>query len=328
MYKQLVRPWLFRIDAERIHGQIVTALHLYRHLSPVRALFRWSFKPKAEVFRWRGLSFGNRVGLSAGFDKEASCFDELADLGFGFLEVGTVTPSEVKGNPCPRIFRLPKDESLISRTGFNNPGKTVVSRNLQRKRSGRYLLGININTNCPTDGQRVVTDLLGLYDAFHEYADYFTVNWGSIAPELLSPALVALAERPDSKPLLLKLPADIPVGKLDEVIEYARRHQVAGFIATGPTQDRSSLVRSSQAEITRVGMGGISGLPVFGKSVEIVRYLSAHAPKDMLIVGAGGVMTPREATLMLQAGAHVVQLYSAFIYEGPCVVKRIAEALG
>ena len=291
MYKQLVRPWLFRIDAERIHGQIVTALHLYRHLSPVRALFRWSFKPKAEVFRWRGLSFGNRVGLSAGFDKEASCFDELADLGFGFLEVGTVTPSEVKGNPCPRIFRLPKDEALISRTGFNNPGKTVVSRNLQRKRSGRYLLGININTNCPTDGQRVVTDLLGLYDAFHEYADYFTVNWGSIAPELLSPALVALVERPDSKPLLLKLPADIPVGKLDEVIEYARRHQVVGFIATGPTQDRSSLVRSSQAEIARVGMGGISGLPVFGKSVEIVRYLSSHAPKDMLIVGAGGVLS-------------------------------------
>ena len=147
MYKQLVRPWLFRIDAERIHGQIVTALHLYRHLSPVRALFRWSFKPKAEVFRWRGLSFGNQVGLSAGFDKEASCFDELADLGFGFLEVGTVTPSEVKGNPCPRIFRLPKDEALISRTGFNNPGKTVVSRNLQRKRSGRYLLGINITPN-------------------------------------------------------------------------------------------------------------------------------------------------------------------------------------
>lgn len=328
MYKQLVRPCLFRIDAERIHGQIVTALHLYRHLSPVRALFRWSFKPKAEVFRWRGLSFGNRVGLSAGFDKEASCFDELADLGFGFLEVGTVTPSEVKGNPCPRIFRLPKDEALVSRTGFNNPGETVVSRNLQRKRAGRYLLGININSNCPTDGQQVVTDLLGLYDAFHEHADYFTINWGSIAPELLSPALAALAGRPDSKPLLLKLPADMPVGKLDEVIDYARRHHVAGFIATGPTQDRSLLVGSSQSEIARVGAGGISGLPVFGKSVEIVRYLAAHAPKEMLIVGAGGVMTPREAALMLQAGAHVVQLYSAFIYEGPCVVKRIAEALG
>lgn len=123
MYKQLVRPWLFRIDAERIHGQIVTALHLYRHLSPVRALFRWSFKPKAEVFRWRGLSFGNRVGLSAGFDKEASCFDELADLGFGFLEVGTVTPSEVKGNPCPRIFRLPKDEALFHVRGSTIPEK-------------------------------------------------------------------------------------------------------------------------------------------------------------------------------------------------------------
>ena len=147
MYKSILRPWLFRMDAEKIHGQIVALLHVYRHFPPVKCLLRAFYRPKATPFQWRNLTFANRVGLSAGFDKEANCFDELSDLGFGFLEVGTVTPEKVAGNPFPRIFRLPEDHALVSRTGFNNPGKEVVLKNLQRKRDGKYILGVNINTN-------------------------------------------------------------------------------------------------------------------------------------------------------------------------------------
>ena len=154
MYKSILRPWLFRMDAEKIHGQIVALLHVYRHFPPVKCLLRAFYRPKATPFQWRNLTFANRVGLSAGFDKEANCFDELSDLGFGFLEVGTVTPEKVTGNPFPRIFRLPEDHALVSRTGFNNPGKEVVLKNLQRKRDGKYILGVNINTNAPTDADR------------------------------------------------------------------------------------------------------------------------------------------------------------------------------
>lgn len=329
MYKSILRPWLFRMDAEKIHGQIVALLHVYRHFPPVKCLLRAFYRPKATPFQWRNLTFANRVGLSAGFDKEANCFDELSDLGFGFLEVGTVTPEKVAGNPFPRIFRLPEDHALVSRTGFNNPGKEVVLKNLQRKREGKYILGVNINTNAPTDAERAVTDITDLYETFSAYADYYTINWGSMTPEILADVLTALESYKQRlhRPVFLKLPADVPVEKLDAVIEFAKVHHIDGFIATGPTQDRSLLIHSAQTEVERVGAGGISGLPVIHKSLEVMKHLSAHAPKDMLLIGAGGVMTPFEAKAMRNAGAHLVQVYSAFIYEGPGVVKRIAEKI-
>lgn len=327
MYQSILRPCLFRIDAEKIHNRIITMLHIYRHLPPVRSLTRMACHPKTTPFQWRNLTFSNRVGLSAGFDKEASCFDELSDLGFGFIEVGTVTPEKVTGNPSPRIFRLPADCALISRTGFNNPGKTIFLNNLQRKRKGKYILGININTNHPNDEEQAKAEITDLYTTFSEYADYYTLNWGSMSPEIMSAVLTTMLPQKQTlqKPVFLKLPADVPLEKLDGIIDYARQHHIDGFIATGPTQDRSLLIHSSQNEIEQTGAGGISGLPVIHKSIEVVRYLSAHAPKEMLIIGAGGVITPLEATSMLKAGAQLVQIYSAFIYEGPGIVKQIAE---
>ncbi len=328
MYKSILRPWLFRIDAEKIHNQIISLLHVYRHLPLVKGMLRAYYRPKAAPFQWRSLTFSNRVGLSAGFDKEASCFDELSDLGFGFLEVGTVTPEKVAGNPAPRIFRLPEDHALVSRTGFNNPGKEVVLKNLQRKREGKYILGVNINTNTPADGERAAADITSLYETFSRYADYCTINWGSMTPEVLAGVLEALEDdrKRLEKPIFLKLPADVSLEKLEGIITFAKAHHLDGFIATGPTQDRSLLIHSNQTEVTQVGAGGISGLPVIHKSVEVMKYLSAHAPKEMLLIGAGGVMTPHEAEMMHRAGAHLVQVYSAFIYEGPGIVKRIAES--
>ena len=180
MYKSIFRPLLFHLDAEDIHNKIVKYLQIYRHLTPVRKIVSSSCHTETAGWKWRNLTFRNRVGLSAGFDKAASCFDELSDLGFGFIEVGTVTPKEIKGNPCPRIFRLPKEQALISRTGFNNPGKAVFLQNLKRKRFGKYILGININTNHPDNQEQAMTDILDLYCTFNNYADYYTINWGSM----------------------------------------------------------------------------------------------------------------------------------------------------
>lgn len=327
MYKAIIRPCLFCIDAEKIHNQLVSIFHLYRHMVPVRGIVRSVYRAKdVTPFSWQHLTFANRIGLSAGFDKEASCFDELSDFGFGFIEVGTITPASVSGNPSPRVFRLPKDRALISRTGFNNPGKAIVLQNLKHKKEGKYILGININTNHPADEVLAVAELTDLYVSFGKYADYYTLNWGSISPEILGSALAAFAKEKIQKPVFLKLPADVPLDKINDIIEFARKHHIGGFIATGPTQDRSLLVHSTQQEITEVGAGGISGTPVLQKSREVVKYLAAHAPKEMLIIGAGAVTTAEEATSMLQAGAHLVQIYSAFIYEGPGIVKQMVKA--
>lgn len=238
-----------------------------------------------------------------------------------------MTPKEVKGNPCPRIFRLPKEQALISRTGFNNPGKAVFLQNLKRKRFGKYILGININTNHPDNQEQAMTDILDLYCTFNNYADYYTINWGSIAPDILGPILITLFQHKQEykKPVFLKLPADLTFEKAEEIIRFAIQHHIDGFIACGPTQDRSLLTRSTPTEINNIGAGGISGLPVLQKSLKTVKYLSEHAPKDMLIIGAGGIITSQDAQAMLDAGAHLVQIYSAFIYEGPYVVKRIAK---
>lgn len=327
MYKSIFRPLLFHLDAEDIHNKIVKYLQIYRHLTPVRKIVSSSCHTETAGWKWRNLTFRNRVGLSAGFDKAASCFDELSDLGFGFIEVGTVPPKEVKGNPCPRIFRLPKEQALISRTGFNNPGKAVFLQNLKRKRFGKYILGININTNHPDNQEQAMTDILDLYCTFNNYADYYTINWGSIAPDILGPILITLFQHKQEykKPVFLKLPADLTFEKAEEIIRFAIQHHIDGFIACGPTQDRSLLTRSTPTEINNIGAGGISGLPVLQKSLKTVKYLSEHAPKNMLIIGAGGIITSQDAQAMLDAGAHLVQIYSAFIYEGPYVVKRIAK---
>lgn len=328
MYKSVFRPLLFQIDAEKIHNQIITVLHYYRHITPIRKIIRLSCQTKTTEWQWRDLIFRNRIGLSAGFDKAACCFDELSDLGFGFIEVGTVTPEQVTGNPSPRIFRLPKDQALISRTGFNNPGKNIFVQNLKRKQFGKYILGININTNHPDNTELAKTDILDLYRRFNRYADYYTINWGSIAPNILSRILTALSEYKQevNKPIFLKLPADLPLEKVDDIIQFAIQHHIDGFIACGPSQDRTLLSHSTPTEINNIGAGGISGLPILEKSIKIVKFLSEHAPKSMLIIGAGGIMTPKEAQTILKAGAHLVQIYSAFIYEGPYIVKRLAKA--
>lgn len=222
MYKQTIRPVLFLMEPEKVHALLVSCLKCYRHLPWCRCWIRHLYTCSDKQLIWNHLTFRNRIGLSAGFDKGAEIFDELADYGFGFIEVGTVTPDSQDGNPRPRIFRLPQCESLISRTGFNNPGLDVIKRRLEQK-SGSYVLGVNINKNPSSEGEQAVADFLRLYKELHPHVGYFTLNWGSVDVALMKQVLQGLAafrvEQNIHVPLLLKLPADITEEGMDDVID-------------------------------------------------------------------------------------------------------------
>lgn len=329
MYQSLLRPLLFRRDAEKIHLEIIKLVAALRRMPPLRPLVRACFDYQGQKpFKWQGLTFRNRVGLSAGFDKAAECFDELSNFGFALIEVGTITPDPVAGNPQPRIFRLPQDEALVSRTGFNNPGIEMAAIRLQRlgRHRQRYVLGVNINTNHPDHQDQAVADIIRLQRTLADKADYFTLNWGSMPPETLLTALQACHAQEVVRPVMVKLPADLPLEQLPQIVKQLLEAGADGFIATGPTQDRSSLT-TAPAELEHIGAGGVSGHPVLAKSLTMMRHLSQLVPKSCLLIGAGGIMTPDDAQQMLQAGAQLVQLYSAFVYQGPAIVKRVARRL-
>lgn len=330
MYKQIIRPLLFLLNPERVHSLLLSALQCYGHLPFVRSRVRRYYKATDKQLVWNQLVFKNRIGLSAGFDKGAEVFNELADFGFGFIEVGTVTPDGQPGNPKPRIFRLPKAASLISRTGFNNPGLDIVKRNLENK-TDAYLLGININKNPQSEKEEAVNDFLRLYAGLYGLADYFTLNWGSIEVTLMRKVLETLtafrSKQKIYRPILLKVPADITTEGMDAVLNCIQTYRLQGVIATGPTMDRSNLSPYTTARLEAIGAGGVSGKGIGNKSIEAVKYLRSHSEKGMLIIGAGGVMTPEDARQMLAAGANLIQIYSAFIYEGPAIVKNMIKAI-
>lgn len=330
MYKQIIRPLLFLLNPERVHSLLLSALQCYGHLPFVRSRVRRYYKATDKQLVWNQLVFKNRIGLSAGFDKGAEVFNELADFGFGFIEVGTVTPNRQPGNPKPRIFRLPKAASLISRTGFNNPGLDIVKRNLENK-TDAYLLGININKNPQSEKEEAVNDFLRLYAGLYGLADYFTLNWGSIEVTLMHKVLETLtafrSKQKIYRPILLKVPADITTEGMDAVLNCIQTYRLQGVIATGPTMDRSNLSPYTTARLEAIGAGGVSGKGIGNKSIEAVKYLRSHSEKGMLIIGAGGVMTSEDAKQMLAAGANLIQIYSAFIYEGPAIVKNMIKAI-
>jgi len=330
MYKQIIRPLLFLLSPEKVHSLLLSVLRGYSHVPFVRSWVRRCYRATDKQLIWNQLVFKNRIGLSAGFDKGAEAFDELADFGFGFIEVGTVTPDRQPGNPKPRIFRLPKADSLISRTGFNNPGLEVVKYRLEKK-PGTYLLGININKNPQTESEEAIGDFLKLYAGLYTTADYFTLNWGSIDVSLMHRVLETLtsfrSKQAAFRPLLLKVPADITPEGMDAVLDCIQTYKLQGVIATGPTMNRSHLSPYTSAQLEAIGAGGVSGKGIGEKSIQAVKYFRTHSEKGMLIIGAGGVMTPEDAKRMLAAGANLIQIYSSFIYEGPAIVKKMIKAI-
>ena len=286
---------------------------------------------KKELF---GLSFENPVGLAAGFDKNAMLFDEFSNYGFGFIEVGTVTPKAQPGNPKKRIFRLKADEALINRMGFNNDGVDVVVERL-KKRKSNVIIGGNIGKNKVTPNEKAIDDYMICFEKLFDVVDYFVVNVSSPnTPNLralqdkepLTNLLQTLQnennKKESPKPILLKIAPDLTDSQLLDIIDIVNTTKIAGVIATNTTISREGLVSSDKGET-----GGLSGKPVKDRSTEVIRFLSDKSNKSFPIIGVGGIHSEKDALEKLEAGADLIQLYTGFIYEGPGLVKRINKSL-
>lgn len=340
MYKSIIRPLLFCIDAERVHHLVFSLLKISGKIPGVRSLLRALFvyeDPSLEknIF---GLKFKNPIGLAAGFDKNALLVDELACLGFGFIEIGTVTPKPQPGNDKPRLFRLPKDGALINRMGFNNDGVVAAARRLKKKKSD-IIIGGNIGKNKITPNENALDDYIYSFHALYDVVDYFVVNVSS--PN--TPGLRELQEREplkkllahvkglslskqNPKPILLKIAPDLTEEQLNDVVEILIETKTDGVIATNTTISREGLL-TDKSVTDAIGNGGLSGKPLTARATDVIRYLRQRLGKDFPIIGVGGIITEQDALEKLEAGANLIQLYTGFIYEGPGFAKRIAKRM-
>lgn len=336
MYQSFIRPLLFLVDPEKIHHVVFSVLRLQgripglRNISP--SLFQYAHPSlEKEIL---GLRFKNPVGLAAGFDKDAKLIDELAGFGFGFIEIGTLTPKPQPGNDKPRLFRLPADKALINRMGFNNEGVQAAVERLRQRRSD-VIVGGNIGKNKSTPNENAMDDYGKCFEALYEHVDYFVINVSSPnTPGLrelqekeplrnLLQYVVGLSRsREKYKPVLLKIAPDLSQSQLDDIVEILKDTGTDGVIATNTTISREGLTTPSET-VARIGNGGLSGQPLRARSTEVIRYLRKHLGPDYPIIAAGGIMSPHDALEKLQAGADLIQLYTGFIYEGPSLIKRI-----
>lgn len=345
MYKYFIRPLFFFFPPETIHRMVFFFLKVLRFIPGAYAVLRRVFvvrdpRLKREVF---GLVFDNPVGLAAGFDKDGELPEELSALGFGFIEIGTVTPKPQPGNQKPRMFRLPEDEGLINRMGFNNEGAEAVSDRL-KKRKGRTLLGINIGKNKNTPNEDAGGDYAVCFESLFEVADYFVVNVSSPntpglrelqEKEPLKKLLLQLKQlnkklasekRMSERPILLKIAPDLSNAQLNDIIEIVESTAIQGVVATNTTLSREGL-KTPVAYVHQAGAGGLSGKPVRARSTEVIRYLRERSGGAFPIIGVGGIHSVDDAMEKINAGASLVQLYTGFIYEGPGLVKKINKAL-
>ena len=337
-YQNILKPLLFLVNPERAHYLVAHGLRLIMKIPGVSLVFQfvYGFKHKnlaREVF---GLRFENPVGLAAGFDKNAYLVDEYANLGFGFIEVGTVTPKAQAGNPMPRLFRLPKDEALINRMGFNNDGMFAMQKRLASRKS-KVIVGGNLGKNKVTPNEEAEEDYCLSFETLFDDVDYFAVNVSSPnTPNLralqekepLKKLLIRLQKLNQSKqkpkPILLKIAPDLTNEQLDDVIEIVLETNLAGIIATNTTLSREGL--KSSADLSNE-MGGLSGRPLRERSTEVIAYLHDKSKGKIPIVGVGGIHSAEDAIEKLKAGACLIQLYSGFIYEGPGLIKEINQAI-
>lgn len=336
MYQSLIRPLLFSMPAEKAHHFTFNALKNLHKVPGFGSLMRTFYGGmKEDAVELFGLSFSNRVGLAAGFDKDGKLYKELANFGFGFIEVGTVTPKPQSGNPKPRLFRLPADQGLINRMGFNNEGVDALVERLKAGKPEGLILGGNIGKNKVTPNEQATEDYRICLAKLHPYVDYFVVNVSSPnTPNLrdlqekepLKALLKTLkednAQFPVPRPILLKIAPDLTNSQLDDIIEIVAETQIEGLIATNTTISRADLQTPSQ-EVETIGAGGLSGKPVRRRSTEVIRYLHEKSGGAFPIIAVGGIFTKQDYEEKLAAGASLVQVYTGFIYEGPGMVRRI-----
>ena len=303
----------------------------------VRALY--CVKSDKLVRNVAGLKFPNPVGLAAGLDKDAKLTDEFACLGFGFIEIGTVTPKGQPGNEKPRAFRLPKDEALINRMGFNNEGVSAAAERLKHRKNKNILIGGNIGKNKVTPNEKAVDDYVICFNELFDVVDYFVVNVSSPntpnlralqdkepLQNLLQTLVNENKKRPLQKPIFLKIAPDLTNEQLMDIVEIVTNTNIAGVVATNTTISRDGLITDPEI-VKAIGMGGLSGKPVAKRSTEVIKFLRDKLDKKYFIMGVGGIHSADDALEKLKAGADVIQLYTGFIYEGPALVKSINKKL-
>lgn len=335
MYKAFIRPIFFLFDPEKIHHFTFSTIRFFNKLPFISGIIKSLYQVEdkrleRELF---GLKFKNPVGLAAGFDKDAKLFNELSDLGFGFIEIGTLTPKPQEGNPKKRLFRLKSDSAIINRMGFNNGGVEAAVERLKKNKG--VLIGGNIGKNKVTPNEEAVEDYKICFNALFDYVDYFVVNVSSPnTPNLrelqdkepLTKLLQTLkdlnAVKSSPKPILLKIAPDLTDSQLLDIIDIVKDTQIDGVIATNTTISRDSLQSENKKET-----GGLSGKPLTNRSTEVIRFLSEKSNKAFPIIGVGGVHSAQDALDKFNAGAVLVQLYTGFIYEGPKLIKDINKAL-
>ena len=335
MYKAFIQPILFKIDPEKVHYFTFSMLRRLFKLPFVKSLVQKKFliedpRLEREVF---GLKFKNPVGLAAGFDKDAKLYRELSAFGFGFIEIGTLTPKPQPGNEKKRLFRLKADKAIINRMGFNNGG--VAEAVIRLKKNKDVLIGGNIGKNKVTPNNRAVEDYIICFDALFEHVDYFVVNVSSPntpnlrelqdkepLTNLLNTLQKRNAEKPISKPILLKIAPDLTDSQLLDIIDIIKDTGIAGVIATNTTTSREGLTSEEKDEA-----GGLSGKPLNERATEVIRFLSEKSDRAFPIIGVGGIMSPEDAIEKLDAGASLVQVYTGFIYEGPKLIRDINKEI-
>ena len=335
MYQFLVKPILFLFDPEKVHHFTFSLIRTLCKIPFVSSIFRgiYSVNDKRLERTVFGLKFKNPVGLAAGFDKDAKLYNELSNFGFGFIEIGTLTPKPQVGNPKKRLFRLKQDEAIINRMGFNNGGVHEAVTRLKKNKG--VLIGGNIGKNKITPNESAVEDYKICFEALFPHVDYFVVNVSSPnTPNLralqdkepLTKLLMTLQTMNDAKeapkPILLKIAPDLTNEQLEDIIEIIAETKIAGVIATNTTISREGLQSPDKGE-----MGGLSGKPLTNRSTEVIRYLAEKSNKAFPIIGVGGIHSAEDALEKLEAGADLVQLYTGFIYQGPKLIKDINKRI-
>jgi len=340
MYKLFIRRFLFLFDPEKIHYFTFSLIRFLCKVPFFSAIFRAMYlvEDKRLERNLFGITFKNPVGLAAGFDKNALLYNELANFGFGFIEIGTVTPKGQEGNPKKRLFRLKDDQGIINRMGFNNDGLETAIVQL-KKNKGKLIIGGNIGKNTQTSPQNYTNDYEECFKGLHPYVDYFVLNVscpnvGSHEKlndkEYLLELILAIQNlnllEPTQKPILLKIAPDLNNNQLDEIIEIVAETKIDGIIASNTSTSRSGL-KASKKHLQEIGNGGLSGLPIKEKSTRVIKYLKDTSNKAFPIIGVGGIHSAKDALEKIEAGADLVQIYTGFIYEGPGLIKQINKAL-
>jgi dihydroorotate dehydrogenase len=341
MYKTILKPLLFSFQPEKAHKITMQLFSLSLSLPFGKKIFKslYTLEDKKLQRTLFGLNFDNPVGLAAGFDKDGRYFKDLENLGFGFIEIGTVTPKPQDGNPKPRLFRLKEDAALINRMGFNNEGLDAFVERIKKRSNDRIIIGGNIGKNKVTPNEMAFRDYEICFEALYPYVDYFVVNVSSPntpnlrdlqekepLTKLLNSIQKLNQDKIAPKPILLKIAPDLTEGQLDDIIDIVSDTKIDGLIATNTTIDRSNL-STDQSVVQQIGNGGLSGAPLRNRSTEIIRYIHTKSNGSIPIVGVGGISKPEDAIEKLEAGASLVQVYSGLVYYGPGLIRDINKAI-